>query len=217
MRGERRRLAHDRDEARGEQRMAAEIGEEIRVERDRPAAAARAWPRRAASLRFRCAALPALRRRAPARSARCASRLLRSTLPEDERRQLVERLEARRHHIGRQPARAARCAATCVSSTGAVRRHDEGDELVDARLRCASTTAACATPAMLGELGLDLAEFDAKAADLDLIVDAAAKQKIAVLVDDAPRRRSDRARDRSRPEAKGLAMNFSAVSSSRSR
>ena len=36
---------------------------------------------------------------------------------------------------------------------------------------------------MIGELGLDLAQFDAKAANLDLIVDAAVEQDLAVGVD----------------------------------
>ena len=43
-----------------------------------------------------------------------------------------------------------------------------------------STTAACATPGRCGELRLDLAELDAEAADLDLVVDAAVEDDVAV-------------------------------------
>ncbi len=100
----------------------------------------------------------------------------------DERRQGGEKLEARRHHIGRQFG-AQLAAQQLAVDLGAARRHDEGDELVEP-VMLAQNDGGIFDAGAFGELRFDLAELDAKAADLHLIVDAAAKQEIALLIDD---------------------------------
>ncbi len=174
--GERLRLAHDRDETRGEQRMAAEIGEEIRIERDR--------------LR-RQHAFGGGKQRGLDLIARLFLRLGRGDRHElelfetvaidfagDERRQASEKLEARRHHIGRQFA-AKLAAHKFLVDLGAGRRDQKGDEFVDP-VMLAQNDGGVLDAGAFGELRFDLAEFDAEAADLHLIVDAAAKLQIAV-------------------------------------
>ena len=80
-----------------------------------------------------------------------------------------------------------------------------------------STTAAWLTPRLVDKLGLDLAQFDAEAADFDLIVDAAVEGDLAVGLHHHGVAGAVEDRIVSPVESKGLAMNFSAVSASRLR
>ena len=206
-----------RDEARGEQRMAAEIGEEIRVEGDRPRRQHALGGVEQHRLGRGARLLLLLRVDRGAVSATLFS-ALRSILPEERRGRAVDHLETRRNHVGGQRTRAAsraqfargrarppssptRKATSCVQPI-LVAQHDG---------RLANMRRG------RDERGLDLAQLDAEAADLHLIVDAAAEDGGRRSRRAPPRRRSDRGSDRSRRSENGLAMNFSAVSSARRR
>ena len=113
---------------------------------------ARAWRRRAAPPRSRCAAAPARRRRAATVSGAAFS-ALRSTLPEVRRGSVADRLEMRRHHVGRQllgaAPRAARAPSTATPRSGTTKATSRS---MPSSLR--STTAACADAGLVGELRL---------------------------------------------------------------
>ena len=94
--------------------------------------------------------------------------------------QRIEYLVAAGHHIGWQIA--AQFAAHLLGvELYALVRHDEGDEFIDALDR-AQNDGGLRDARKIGKLRLDLAELDAKTADLHLIVDAAAKIDVARLV-----------------------------------
>ena len=82
-----------------------------------------------------------------------------------------QRLEARRHHVGRQL-----CGQTGAQGFDFRRRgaagHVKGDELVDVAL-LAQQHGGGAHAGLVGQHGLDLAQLDAKAAHLHLIVGTA--------------------------------------------
>ena len=94
------------------------------------------------------------------------------------------------------------------------RGNHERDELFDVVI-VAQDDGGMRNAGETGELCLDLAQFDAKAANLDLIVDPAMEHDFAVRASISPRRRSGTRPDRGASFENGLAMNFSAVSRSR--
>ena len=100
------------------------------------------------------------------------------TLPEERRGREFADLVARGNHIGRQ--RGAQVGADRFGiERDALFRHQKGDELVDAVV-VAQDHRRLVDAGQIGELGFDFAQFDAKAANLDLIVDAAVESDLAV-------------------------------------
>ena len=82
-------------------------------------------------------------------------------------------------------------------------RHEVGDQPRSPAVSSRTTTAACATAGCAGERGLDLAELDAEAADLDLVVGAAEELEVAVRAPARPGRRCGTAARRARRERIG--------------
>ena len=173
-------LAHLGEKARRQQRMATEICEEIRVEGNR------LWRqhglRRDEQLRLDLVARLLLLLGNVGRRAQL--RLLEQVavdLARRQPRQFIHGLVARRHHVGRQflPQRQPRFARVEARVVGV---DDEGDELIEAVV-VAQHDSRVGDARQFGQLRLDLAELDAKTADLDLIVDAAAKGDVALRVD----------------------------------
>ena len=126
-------------------------------------------------------------------SQRGSGRRRRSTLPELDQRQLVHDLEGRRHHVGGELV--ADEGAQLVRLRGEVRvEHQVGGEpAVLAALLVAVDDRRLEHPRVLHERGLDLAQLDAEAADLDLLVDPAQELHHPVAVASGPGRRSGRA------------------------
>ena len=110
-----------------------------------------------------------------------ARRALRSTLPEVRRGSDSEDLEVARDHVGRQLLAQVRAQGRAVER-GPALQHQERDEAVHA-LVLAQHHGRLGDARQMRNLRLDLAEFDAEAADLDLVVDAAVEGDVAVLVE----------------------------------
>ena len=83
------------------------------------------------------------------------------------------------HHVRGQLARQVRGAAR-APATGPPDGDDVGDQLGLGVASPRATTDGLADARMAGEHGLDLAELDAEAADLDLVVDAAEELELPV-------------------------------------
>ena len=161
-------FAHDRDEARRQQRMPAEIDEEIGLQRQarRPQHALGGIEQRG----FRGVARRLLLARSARRGQRRGLQHPPIDLAGDHPRQRADRLEMRRHHIGRQLLAQRRTQHGPVDRDAGL-GHDEGDETLDLVIR-PHHHGRLVDARLLGELGFDLAELDAEAADLDLVVDA---------------------------------------------
>ena len=171
-------LAHQRDEPRGQQRVTAEVGEEIRVEGNR-LRRQHGFCRLQQDRFRRCAGLFLLLARAFARQFD-ALQLVAVDLARRQAWQFCNVLVARRHHIGgqalaQQRAQIARIERDLCGLVG----DDEGDELVDT-IVMAQHDRDLREPRNFCKLRLDLAQFDAKAADLDLVVDAATEGDLAI-------------------------------------
>ena len=93
-----------------------------------------------------------------------------------------------RHHVVGQ-ARAQRLAQVADQRWGRVAGDEVGDELLVARRVLAVDDGDLADGRVLGDRGLDLAELDAEAADLDLLVDAAEVLEFAAVAGAGPDRR----------------------------
>ncbi len=105
-------------------------------------------------------------------------RTLRLTLPEERRGRESRDLVARGNHIGRQ-RRAQVGADRFGIERDALFRHQKGDKLVEAVV-VAQDHRRLVDAGQIGELGFDFAQFDAKAANFDLIVDAAVETDLAI-------------------------------------
>ena len=108
-------------------------------------------------------------------------RALRSILPEEKSRQRFDDLEPRGDHVGWQSFAQFRSQFARVIEWSIAR--EKGHEFVDP-VFLAQHDGGLAHMALLAERRLDFAELDAKAAYLDLIVDAAMKAQIAGFVED---------------------------------
>ena len=105
--------------------------------------------------------------------------------------------------------------SSSTSSDRPVGRHHVGDEPLVAGRRPRAPTTARRDVRVRGQHRLDLAELDAEAAELDLLVDPAEELERAV---GAPAHEIARAvQPRTRIVGNGFGTNFSAVSSGRSR
>ena len=182
----RRRRAQPRDDLRRQQRVAAER-EEVVVAADRGRAPSDLGEDRRQHL---------LRRRsrggrtepAPARlPAAGAGSALRSTLPLGVERQRAERHERRRHHVLGQRAREASALTLAHRAAGApAPRRPPAGRSPGASSR--ATTTASRTAGVRAQHRLDLAQLDAVAAHLDLVVDAAQELERARPAASAPGR-----------------------------
>ena len=171
-------LAHQRQEARRQQGMAAQIGEEIRIEGNglRRQHALGGLQQFRLSLGARLLLLLAHVGRGG------EGLLLESVavrLAGRQTRQFLQQLETRRRHIGGQllaqsGAQGARIKRAAIAG-------DEGDELVHA-IVVAQNDGGLRQALQLQQLGLDLAQLHAKAADLHLIVDAPTKQNVTTMI-----------------------------------
>ena len=180
--------------------MAAEIGEEVGVERQRLAAEDALGRDEQRGFRF-VARLLLLARRI-AGGERDGAQGLAVDLAGGQARQRLHDLEVARNHVGRQLLAQVRAQGRAVER-GPALRHQEGDEAVDARHPGAAPRPPGRCPANRRDLRLDLAELDAEAADLDLVVDAAVEDDVAVARRGSPRRPSDRGSDRGRRSGTG--------------
>ncbi len=172
--GERRRLADRTDEAGGEQRVAAKVGEEIALQRDRLVAEDLLGGREHGRLglvlgRLLFAVGVCDRQR------RDAERLA-VDLPGGETRQHLGRLEMAGHHVGRHLLGERPPQRRPIEPVAAL-RYDEGDETVDAVV-APQHHRRLIDPGLRLDPRLDLAEFHAEPADLDLIVDPAVEQDV---------------------------------------
>ena len=208
--------AQRRGQPRGEQRVAAQVGEEIGVAPDR--LAGEQLRQRGEQRRLR----PASRGRSDRRSARprrtAAGRLQRLAvdLAGGQARHLVPASRS-----GPAPCRAAGWPPSAARMRGDLPAAPPSDTMkatswsMPSSLR--SSTATVPMPGCCGQHRLDLAQLDAEAADLDLVVGAAQALHLAVGRRCAPGRRCGTGARRARRVAQGLARNFSAVSSGRPR
>ena len=177
--GETRRLAHHRHEARRDQRMTAQVGEEVGVERN--GLGRQRLLRGGEEDRFRLGAWLFLF--VDRRGGREFERLQGLTvgLAGGQAGQRVERLITPRHHVWREMLPQFRAKHLGINGRVAF-RDEEGDQFIDAVL-AAHDDRRLRNAGDRGQPRLDLAEFDAEAADLHLIVDTAAKPDIAVVVE----------------------------------
>ena len=158
--------------------MAAEVGEEIRVERyglRRQGALGGVQQR---GFRFGTRLLLLFHR-----CGGCQLRLLEQVAVDLARRKLRQRIEnfvAARHHVGGQIGAQVGAHLLGVERRALVRRQ-EGDEFVDP-VHAAQHDRGLRDAREICQLRLDLAEFDAKAPDLHLVVDAAAEIDVSRLV-----------------------------------
>ena len=174
--GERRGLAHRTDEAGSEQRVAAELGEEVGLEPDRTVAEHLFRRRQQSGLGLVVGGLLLAvghrhgQRRDPQRLA--------IDLAGGEPRQGLDRLEMAGHHVGRHLRREILSQRRAVE-IGAAFGHEEGDEAVDLVV-AAQDHRRLIDPVLRPDARLDLAELHAEPADLDLIVDAAVEDDVAL-------------------------------------
>ena len=174
-------LAHLCEKTRREQRMTAKICEEIGIKWN--------WLRRQHGLRrdeqLRLDVVARLLLLLGHVGWRAQRRLLEQVavdLARRQPRQFIHGLVARRHHVGRQllPQRQPRLARVEARAIGV---DDEGDELVES-IVVAQHDGRVGDARQFRQLRLDLAKLDAKAADLDLIVNAATKGDVPLRVDE---------------------------------
>ena len=100
----------------------------------------------------------------------------------------VQQHERRRDHVVGQPLAELRAQPVRRRRRGAVGHH-VGDQPRSRRPSSRATTTASRTPGWRGERGLDLAQLDPEAADLDLVVEPAQVLERAVRQARAPGRR----------------------------
>ena len=87
----------------------------------------------------------------------------------------------RRHHIGRQLLAQRRPQHRAVDRDAGL-GHDEGTETLDAVIG-PQNNGGLRHAGLVGEFRFDLTELDAEAADLDLVVDAAVEDDVAVAIE----------------------------------
>ena len=174
-----RRFAHNGDKTRRQQRMAAKVQEKIGIERDR--LRRQHFLRRAEQDRFAWRARILLGIGGGNGGEHGALEAVAVDLARRQARQGVERLVAGGHHIGRQAG--AKLAAQCLGiGLEAALGHQKGHELVHA-IVVAQHYGGLGNSVLPGQFSFDFTKLDTKAANLDLIVDAAAKGDVAVVVD----------------------------------
>ena len=109
-------------------------------------------------------------------------------------RQRIERHDARRHHVVGQPLREEIPHASSGRARPGAPRHDEGDQPGPAHRIDLADHGSLLDVGAFQQMLLDLAQLDAEAAHLHLVVDAADELQRAVGHDSGRRRRCDRAR-----------------------
>ena len=167
--GKARVLAQCAGDARGKQRMAAQVAEKIQLAANRLAGEQFFERGKQHFFGRRLRRVAALGRRG--RRQRLAFQHLAVDLAALQARHGGQRLEARRHHVGRQLFGEARAQGFDFGRRGAA-GHVEGDELVDVAF-LAQQHGGGADARLLRQHGLYLAQLNAKAADLHLVVGAA--------------------------------------------
>ena len=168
--------SHRRDEARGDQRMATEIEEEIGVELDRLARHQRLHRRQQHSLGL----VGRLFVRLGWRSRQVQRHLCQGfavELARGQGREFLDGLEMGRDHVRRHGRRQGPAPGFGIDS-GIGRQFDEGDQMIHLAI-AAQHQGGLQHAGLFAEAGLDLAQFDAEAADLDLVVDAALENQAA--------------------------------------
>ena len=178
-RGERPAPRARRDEAGGEQRVAAEIGEEVGGKRDRLVAEDALCRDEERRLGLVCRLLLLAGRVADGELGHLER--LAVDLAGGQPRQGLDDLEMARDHVGRELVAQIRPDRRPVEGDARL-EHQEGDEAVHA-LVLAQHHGRLRDARQVHELRLDLAELDPEAADLDLVVDAAVEGDVARLVE----------------------------------
>ena len=181
LQGQRREFvvrAHQREEPRCEQRMAAEVGEKIRVEGNRlwRQHLFRRFEQFGLGVRARFFLLLGGDGRGAQRS---FFEQVAVDLARGKPRQFRHRLEALRNHVLRQflPQDAPDREGVDLALA-----NEKRDELVET-IVVAKHDGGLRHAGKLGQFRLDLAKLDAEAADLHLIVDAAAEENVAIRID----------------------------------
>ena len=179
--GEARVLAQRRDQARRQQRMAAEVVEEVRMAAQRQARekACQRGEQRGFSLGLGQVGFGLVGGRH--RTHRQRAQGLAVDLARGQARDRLDQLETARHHIGRQRLAQLRAQRHDLDRL-AVARNDVGHELLDAVDRLEHHRGGT-----VGQLpvqrGLNLAELDPKAAHLDLIIGPAQAVDLPLRID----------------------------------
>ncbi len=166
--GEARILPQGRGQARGEQRMPAQVAEEVQRAPDGLAGEQLVQRGEQRFLGRRVGLVAAFGRRGGGQ--RQALERLAVDLAAGQARHGGQRFEARRDHVGRQLVRQAASQHGGGKPVGG--GHVEGHQLVDV-LVLAQQHGRGAHAGPRGQHGLDFAQLDAKAADLHLVVHAA--------------------------------------------
>ena len=117
-------------------------------------------------------------RRSSAGRVRGRGQALAINLAAGERRQLRERFQQRRNHVGRQARAQPGADGLLVERSGRL-RHDVGDQLLDAGHILAQRHRRRLDAGTLQQHRLDLRQLDPEAANLHLGVDAAKELQLA--------------------------------------
>ena len=172
-------LAHQRQKARGQQRMTAEIREEIRIEGDGLGRQDALGGLQQFGFRLGARLLLFL-----AHVGRGGERLLLQSvaigLARRQAGQFLQQLEPRRRHIGRQLLAQGRAQGARVKL--AALADQEGDELIKP-IVSTQDDRGLGHALQLKKLRLDLAQLHAEAANFHLIVDTPAKQDVAAMIE----------------------------------
>ena len=158
--------------------MAAEIGEEVGVERNRLGRQHRPRGSEQGGLGRRARLLLCL---GGLHAELEPLQAIAVDLAGGQPRQRLDRLEAGGHHIGGQQLAQLRPEAHHIECLVAPHRDHEGDELVETVVG-PQHHGRLADAVALSKRRLDLAELDPEAADLHLVVDAAAEMDAPVLI-----------------------------------